>query len=316
MSSTCEKGSNSPSQAPKQESALKSFISGGFGGVCCVLIGHPFDLVKVRMQASTTASGGVFATMQKTFASEGVRGLYRGVSAPLAATTPMFALSFWSYNMGKRVVQYCSEPTQGSSGIETTLSIPQTCIAGALSSFPTVAIMAPSERLKCLLQTQVDSSGKPKYNGLQHCAKELYSAGGIRSIYKGTFATLARDIPGSVAYFGIYEYIKRTLISFQQKDDDSPSTSLSPVAIMTAGGFAGMACWAVSIPVDVVKSRYQVAPEGQYKSAIEVYQVLIKTEGYGALFRGMRPALIRAFPANAACFMGMEFCRSSLSFMD
>jgi len=85
---------------------------------------------------------------------------------------------------------------------------------------------------------------------------------------------------------------------------------------MTAGGFAGMACWAVSIPVDVVKSRYQVAPDGQYKSAFEVLQVLLKNEGYSALFRGMRPALIRAFPANAACFMGMESCRSTLSFMD
>lgn len=32
---------------PKSESALKSFLSGGFGGVCIVLVGHPLDLVKV-----------------------------------------------------------------------------------------------------------------------------------------------------------------------------------------------------------------------------------------------------------------------------
>ena len=30
------------------ESLLKSFLSGGFGGVCIVLVGHPLDLVKVR----------------------------------------------------------------------------------------------------------------------------------------------------------------------------------------------------------------------------------------------------------------------------
>jgi hypothetical protein len=29
------------------ESALKSFLSGGVGGICVVLVGHPFDLVKV-----------------------------------------------------------------------------------------------------------------------------------------------------------------------------------------------------------------------------------------------------------------------------
>ena len=34
------------------ESALKSFLSGGFGGVCIVLVGHPLDLVKVSCKAS------------------------------------------------------------------------------------------------------------------------------------------------------------------------------------------------------------------------------------------------------------------------
>jgi solute carrier family 25 carnitine/acylcarnitine transporter 20/29 len=42
----------------------------------------------------------------------------------------------------------------------------------------------------------------------------------------------------------------------------------------------------------------------------------MKTEGAGALFAGIRPAMIRAFPANAACFLGMEVARKTLSFMD
>lgn len=307
--------------ASKPESALKSFLSGGFGGACCVLVGHPLDLVKVRMQASTTSSLGVFATMQRTFVAEGARGLYRGVSAPLTATTPMFAVSFWSYDMGKRVVQMLSSPSENNGGKDFTFTIPQICMAGALSSFPTVTIMAPSERIKCLLQTQASN---PKYTGMLHCAQDLYKTGGMASIYKGTFATLLRDVPGSIAYFGVYEYVKRTMINYQQSlshgddadADTSSSTTLSPVAIMTAGGFAGMACWGVSIPADVIKSRYQIAPEGQYKNLFEVFTTLVKTEGYGALFRGMQPALMRAFPANAAAFMGMEASRSVLSFMD
>lgn len=106
-----------------------------------MLVGHPLDLVKVRMQASTTSSLGVFATMQRTFVAEGARGLYRGVSAPLTATTPMFAVSFWSYDMGKRVVQMLSSPSENNGGKDFTFTIPQICMAGALSSFPTVTIM-------------------------------------------------------------------------------------------------------------------------------------------------------------------------------
>ena len=70
-------------------------------------------------------------------------------------------------------------------------------------------------------------------------------------------------------------------------------TQLSPIAVLTAGGMAGMANWIVSIPPDVLKSRYQSAPPGQYSSLFDVYRHLMKTEGPGALFAGLRPALIR-----------------------
>ena len=33
---------------------------------------------------------------------------------------------------------------------------------------------------------------------------------------------------------------------------------------------------------------------------------LVAAEGYNALFRGLKPAMVRAFPANAACFLGVE----------
>lgn len=49
----------------------------------------------------------------------------------------------------------------------------------------------PGERIKCLLQVQ-QGTGEVKYNGMVDCAKKLYAEGGIRSIYKGSLATLLR----------------------------------------------------------------------------------------------------------------------------
>jgi solute carrier family 25 (mitochondrial carnitine/acylcarnitine transporter), member 20/29 len=77
--------------AAKSFAGLRSFAAGGFGGICAVIVGHPFDLVKVRLQ---TAEKGVYSSavdcLRKSVARDGLRrGLYAGVSAPLVGVTPM-----------------------------------------------------------------------------------------------------------------------------------------------------------------------------------------------------------------------------------
>lgn len=49
-----------------------------------------------------------------------------------------------------------------------------------------------------------------------------------------------RDVPGSIAWFSVYEITKRELVRMQGIED---SSQLSPLAVMVAGGLAGMACW-------------------------------------------------------------------------
>ena len=53
--------------------SLRAFAAGGVGGICAVVVGHPFDLVKVRLQ---TADKGVYTgavdVVRKTVAREGL----------------------------------------------------------------------------------------------------------------------------------------------------------------------------------------------------------------------------------------------------
>lgn len=53
--------------------SLRDFAAGGVGGVFAVVVGHPFDLVKVRLQ---TAEKGVYSgamdVVRKTIAREGM----------------------------------------------------------------------------------------------------------------------------------------------------------------------------------------------------------------------------------------------------
>jgi solute carrier family 25 carnitine/acylcarnitine transporter 20/29 len=75
----------------KSFAGLRSLAAGGFGGVCAVIVGHPFDLIKVRLQtAERGVYNGAIDAVRKSVAKDGLRrGLYAGVSAPLVGVTPM-----------------------------------------------------------------------------------------------------------------------------------------------------------------------------------------------------------------------------------
>lgn len=280
-------------------SPIKNFFAGGLGGVCTVVVGHPFDTIKVRLQTmpkvlpgEKALYTGTWDCFTKTVKLEGAKGLYKGMAAPLTGVAPIFAISFLGFGIGKKLQQ---------NSPDDKLSKVQLFNAGAFSALGTTVIMSPGERIKCLLQVQAASTGPAKYSGPVDVVRQLYREGGLRSIYRGTAATLLRDVPASGVYFMSYEWLQEVLSS------DPEKKTLSPLATLLAGGTAGILNWLIAIPPDVLKSRLQTAPEGTYPNGIrDVFRTLIKEEGVTALYRGAVPVLLRAFPANAVCFLGFE----------
>ena len=176
------------------------------------------------------------------------------------------------------------------------------------------AITAPFERVKVILQTQdqkkLEPGQKPKYSGGLDVVRQLYREGGVRSVFRGSVATLARDGPGSAAYFAAYEYIKREL-SPKDKLTGRPTGELSLVAVTCAGAAAGVAMWIPVFPVDTVKSRLQTS-EGHVTIG-GIVRELYGKGGFKAFFPGFGPALTRAVPANAATFLGVELAHQAMN---
>ncbi|XP_049876407.1 congested-like trachea protein [Pectinophora gossypiella] len=284
----------------------KYFLCGGFGGICTVLSGHPLDTIKVRLQTMPVPKPGeaplytgTFDCFTKTIRKEGFFGLYKGMSAPLTGVAPIFAISFFGFGLGKKLIT-------GNSDLP--LSKLELFAAGAFSGIFTTSVMAPGERIKCLLQTQQAHGGPQKYKGMVDCAKQLYLEGGIRSIYKGSVLTLCRDVPASGMYFMTYELVKENFVP------QDASNQFKLMMTIFAGGCAGIANWVVGMPADVLKSRLQSAPEGTYPGGTrEVFTQLMAKEGPLALYKGVVPVMLRAFPANAACFLGFEIALKFLN---
>jgi solute carrier family 25 carnitine/acylcarnitine transporter 20/29 len=203
------------------------------------------------------------------------------------------AVSFWGYDTGKGLVR------RFGSVENNQFTVAQISAAGFFSAIPMTLITAPFERVKVLLQIQgqkqLAPGEKPKYSGGLDVVRQLYKEGGIRSVFRGSAATLARDGPGSAAYFATYEYIKRTLTP---KDENGKPGPLSLKAVIIAGGAAGITMWIPVFPVDTVKSRLQTA-EGRPTIGGIIRDIHGKG-GFKAFFPGIGPALARAVPANAA----------------
>ncbi|XP_069785371.1 mitochondrial carnitine/acylcarnitine carrier protein-like isoform X2 [Narcine bancroftii] len=248
-------------------SPFRNFVAGGFGGVCLTLAGHPLDTVK------------------------GVQGLYKGMAAPILAITPITAIVFFGFGLGKKLQQkYPDQPlTRG-----------QVFCAGMLAGVFGSAVLTPVERIKCLLQVQTGS--RQNYMGPWDCVRKLYHEAGVPGIYKGTFLTLLRDVPATGVYFLTYEWLKDVLTLQGQRQQD-----LSTPRILFAGGMAGIFNWIVAIPADVLKSRFQTAPDKKYPQGFrDVLRDLVREEGVTSLYKGFSAVMLRAFPANAACFLGYE----------
>ncbi|XP_060750793.1 mitochondrial carnitine/acylcarnitine carrier protein isoform X2 [Tachysurus vachellii] len=284
-------------------SPVKNFVAGGFGGACLLFTGHPLDTIKTQPKASRSQDvlyTGTLDCFRKTLSREGVWGLYKGMGAPLAGVAPMMAISFFGFGLGKQLLQ--SDPS-------VPITPTHTFMAGMLAGGFTTVIVAPGERIKCLLQVQ-SISGQLQYSGPIDCAVKLYKQQGICSVYKGTVLTLIRDVPSTGLYYLTYESLKHILTPEGQSVD-----CLSTLRILLAGGTAGIVNWAVALPPDVLKSKFQTAADGRYSGLADVLRTLLREEGARALYKGLSAVMLRAFPANAACFLGFEVALKSLNWL-
>jgi len=291
----------------KKPSLIKTFLAGGAGGACLVLVGHPLDTIKVRIQTMEVKPGqpppykGTWDCASQIIKKEGPFGLYRGMGAPLVGVTPMYALCFFGYGIGQKI--FCDDRSFKD------LKLLDIGLAGATSGLFTTPILAPLERLKCMLQVQASQEGGQKFKGPFALGQHIYRTEGLASVNRGFCATMLRDSFGSLFYFAGYEYIKRKL---------TPEGKSGPGVLGTlfAGGMAGVLNWLPALPIDTLKSKLQVAPAGKYPNGIRsVFVEVVKTQGPLSLYRGFAPVMIRAFPANAACFLGYETAIKVLTWM-
>lgn len=291
-------------------SALRDIAAGSFGGVCMVFVGHPLDTLKVRMQTSGTPGAPHFDStmdcLRQTIKNEGFGGLYKGVASPLVGVAAMNATLFFAYSNVKYYLN-----GQKPNG-EKELPISKLLVAGGQTGMIVSAVESPVDLIKAKMQTQYGSGASAQYKSTFDCFKQVVGNYGIRGIYQGLGATLLRNIPANIMYFGVYEESRRRFAS----NDWNKVDQITPFEGFAAGGLAGIAYWIFSYPLDAVKSKMQTEPSEmsnrRYKNIAACFTETYRTLGIKGFYKGFGVCMLRAFPANGACFLGYETAKKFL----
>lgn len=127
---------------------------------------------------------------------------------------------------------------------------------------------------------------------------------GFRGLFTGFQIQLTRDVIFYSSFFGTYDASCILLKKYTPLSD--------PVIYFLSGGFAGQVAWVLSIATDTIKSRIQTSNESIPPTIRETSREIMATQGYRGFFRGIGVAVVRAFPANAALFVGYEYTRLGL----
>lgn len=278
--------------------AFKDIVAGSLGGMAQCITGHPLDTVKVRLQTQPDVTPlkyrGTLQTFQVIIKEEGASAVFKGVQSPLVGMTLMNSVLFLTY--GQTKAMFKKSP-------DDELTIPQLWLCGTIVGFAVGFVESPVDLFKSQLQAQYGE--RRLYSGFVDCAKKIVTAHGVRGMYQGLSATLARDIPANACYFGIYEMFKRGMTAPGQKTSD-----LSPLKIMFAGGMGGIGYWGITFPLDVIKSSMQtdstIKAERQYSGFVDCAKQIFRRRGIRGFYKGFTPCILRSFPSNAACFLVVE----------
>jgi solute carrier family 25 carnitine/acylcarnitine transporter 20/29 len=289
----------------------KDFASGTMGGMALVFAGHPLDTLKVRMQTMPRPDPGkpplyknALDCTLKTWSHEGLRGFYKGMSSPLTGVPPLYAVVFGAYGTSKNLLR--KDPSD-------PLTVGQIFVAGCMTGIATTVVTTPIELVKARLQVQSFAAVKD-FDGPIDCAKKILKRNGPSGLFKGTVATLWRDVPGTGVYFATYEFVRRLFIP-----EGKTANDLGPLSLLFAGGMAGVANWLAIFPIDVIKSKIQTDLKDTYlpghRGMVTCAIQTVKQSGFAGLFPGLGPALLRSFPANAVCFLTVEMTTKLLNML-
>ncbi|XVE99369.1 hypothetical protein REPUB_Repub03eG0192100 [Reevesia pubescens] len=266
-------------------SVLKSALAGGLACALSTSLMHPVDSIKTRVQASTLTFPEIISKLPQI----GVRGLYRGSIPAILGQFSSHGLRTGIFEASKLLL------------INIAPNLPDIQVqsmASFCSTFLGTAVRIPCEVLKQRLQAGL-------YDNVGEALVGTWHQDGLKGFFRGTGATLCREVPFYVAGMGLYAESKKLAQQLLRRE-------LEPWETIAVGALSGGLAAVVTTPFDVMKTRMMTAPGGRPISMSMVAFSILHHEGPLGLFKGAVPRFFWIAPLGAMNFAGYELARKAM----
>ena len=203
-----------------QESPLIHLMSAASAGWATSIATNPIWMIKTRVQLDKAGKTRQYVNswdcLKSIVKNEGVRGLYKGLSASYLGSVEGI-LQWLLYEQMKLMIKTRSIEKFGHDGDKhktTGERVKEWCqrSGGAgLAKFIASIVTYPHEVVRTRLRQSPVENGKVKYTGLLQSFKVIIKEEGFISMYSGLTPHLMRTVPNSIIMFGTWEVVIRLL---------------------------------------------------------------------------------------------------------
>eukprot|EP01118_Nematostelium_gracile_P000063 TRINITY_DN10057_c0_g1_i2.p1 TRINITY_DN10057_c0_g1~~TRINITY_DN10057_c0_g1_i2.p1 ORF type:complete len:307 (-),score=84.69 TRINITY_DN10057_c0_g1_i2:22-942(-) len=257
---------------------LKAILAGGIAGGIEICITYPTEYTKTIMQLYEKESlKGPIQVVKDTVKTNGITGIYRGLTCLLYFSIPKSAVRFLGFETAKGFLQ-------GEGGkMTTTANLTAGLVAGVIEA---ITVVTPMETIKVkLIHDQL--SPNPRYRGFFHGVTSIAKEQGLAGCYKGLVPTILKQGSNQMIRFAVFYELKRQMLG------EDPSKKFSVPQSMFAGAVAGGASVFGNTPIDVVKTRMQGLDAHKYSGSWDCCKQILKNEGIKGFYKGTTPRLGR-----------------------
>mmetsp|Transcript_101162 Transcript_101162/g.284146 ORF Transcript_101162/g.284146 Transcript_101162/m.284146 type:complete len:312 (+) Transcript_101162:77-1012(+) len=272
---------------------VKKFCLTGAASMCAESATFPIDMAKTRLQLQgepgfTGTKFGFFGMLQNVARSEGLVGLYVGITPAVVRHIPYTGFRAIGYEYIRKL--FCGDDPSKASILAKAAS---GMTAGGIAQ--AIAVPCDLVKVRMMGDGRLVAAGKldkPRYTGLVHAFQTIYRAEGWRGMYAGCGPAIQRAALVNLGELTTYDTAKGYFVTVL--GDNIGCHLCSAVC----SGFFAALC---STPADVAKSRImnqarQADGSLMYSGTLDCWVKTVRSEGFLALYKGFLPGWMRLGP--------------------